>query len=117
MLQLKSPGQFCHLVLGKGLALLGGLLHGGQDNFLKELDVVRVDDFLVDFDRDDVTGTICSYFHFAAARAHFDSVLLEFGLSPGHLLLHLLGLLHELVEVHKIRISLFVIPSGSPAKP
>jgi len=58
LLQLKSPSQLCHFLLSESLALLGGLLYGRQDNFLKELDVVRVDDLLVDLDGDDITGPV-----------------------------------------------------------
>jgi hypothetical protein len=76
------------------------LFHRAQNNFLKKFDIVRIDNFFVDLDRDDIAGAVCRHLHFSAATAHFDGFLLKLSLRFGHLLLHLLRLLHELVQVH-----------------
>src|SRR5437762_2984252 len=95
-----------HLRLGEPLALFNGLFHSAQDNFLEKFDVVWIDHLLIDLNREDVSRAICSHFHFAAARAHFDDFLFEFSLRFGHLLLHLLRLFHELVQIHKLWVTL-----------
>ena len=68
-----------------------------EHHFLEEFDVVRIDNFLVDLDCNDVARAVRRDFHFAAGRAHFDGFLLELGLSLRHLLLHFLRLLHQFV--------------------
>jgi len=101
----EAPGEFCHLGLGERFALLDRLFYSVQDKVLEKFDVVRIDNLLVDLDRDDVARPVCRHFHFAAAGTDFDSLLLELGLCFGHLLLHLLRLLHELVQVHSLRVA------------
>ena len=60
-----------------------------------------IDDFLRDLDRDDVAGAVRDDRDFAAAGADLDRFFLELGLGLGHLLLHLLRLLHQLVQIHE----------------
>ena len=69
-----------------------------RTSFLKKLDVFGIDDFLRDLNRHDITRAIRDHRDFAAAGLHLDGFLLQLSLRLGHLLLHLLSLLHQLVD-------------------
>src|SRR5436309_1605696 len=64
----QAPGEFCHLGLGERFALLHSLFHSVQDKVLEKFDVVRIDNLLVDLDRDDVARAVCRHFHFAVSE-------------------------------------------------
>src|SRR6266849_151399 len=100
-LQSEATSDLRHLRLRERFALLDRLLHAAQNNFLEKLYVIRIDNRLVDLDRNHFAGAIRHYFHFSAARAYFDGFLLQLGLCLRHLLLHLLRLFHQLVEIHR----------------
>ena len=93
----KPASDLRHFGLRERFALFNSLLDSAQDNFLEKFDIVRIDNFLVDLDRDDIARAVRRNLHLPATRAHFDSFLLELGLRFRHLLLHLLSLLHQFV--------------------
>src|SRR5215211_4340163 len=82
-----------------GVDLGARVVEGGDQQILKHLDLFRVDDRLVDLDPLDVALAVQGQLHHAAAghAGHLDGF--ELRLHLGHLLLHLLRLLHQLADV------------------
>jgi len=60
----------------------------------------RINDFLIDLDRNDFAGAVGHDLHLPAAGFDLNRLLGQFGLGSRHLLLHLLRLLHQFVYVH-----------------
>src|SRR3954447_3538160 len=79
------------------------LVHGGEHHVREQLGVVRIDRLRIDLDRFDLAGAVRGDGDHAAARAGLHRLVLELALRLLHLLLHLLGLLQELVHVHAHR--------------
>ena len=67
---------------------------------LKQLRVVRIDRLGRNLDLDDLERAGRLDRHHPAARGGFDRLVLQFLLGLGHLGLHLLRLLHQLVQIH-----------------
>ena len=76
-----------------------GVADGGNHEILQRLHVVRVDRLRVDRDRGQLTATVEGRGDKAAAGAAGDLGLGQLGLRLRELLLHLLGLLHQLLHV------------------
>src|SRR4051794_38795173 len=97
--QAEAAGQRAHLLLGELRRGASGVAHGGGDEVLQRLDVSGVDDF----GRDDDAGQLArpghGGAHQPASGAALDLEVGELRLGAHELLLHLLGLLHELLHV------------------
>ena len=98
-----EPGDAAHLARGE---LLGGadrLVDRGEDHVLEQLGVLGVDRLGVDRDLEQAQVAAHLHLHHPAAGARLDGLVLELLLRLGHLGLHLLGLLHQRVEVETTR--------------
>src|SRR6266478_4371007 len=90
----KSASDLGHLRLCERLTLFNSLFHGAQHNFLEKFDVIRIDNFLIDLDCNDIARAVRCNLYLPATGAHFDSLFLKLSLRLAHLLLHLLSLFH-----------------------
>src|SRR5204863_4263679 len=72
---------------------------GGDDQIFQHLGLARIDDAFVDLQALHVALAVQGQLHHAAAgdAGHLDRF--ELGLHLGHLLLHLLGLFHQLADI------------------
>src|SRR4051795_8106520 len=95
-----AAGDLCHLGLSERFALLDRVFHCGEDHFFQKIHVVWINDFLIDLNRNHVARAISHDLYFTAASVHLHRLLLELGLGFRHLFLHLLRLLHQLVQIH-----------------
>jgi hypothetical protein len=96
----QPAGDLRHLGLRELLALRDRLLDAAEHRFFEKLHVFRIDDLLVDLQRNYVTRAVRNDGDFPAGGRDFDSFLLQLSLRLRHLLLHLLSLLHQLVQIH-----------------
>src|SRR6266516_2226511 len=76
----KPASDLRHFGLRERFALFNSLLDAAQDNLLQKFNVVRIDNFSVDLDRDDIARAVRRNLHFPATGAHFDGFLLELGM-------------------------------------
>src|SRR5207249_10645032 len=90
----KPASDLGHLGLCERLTLFNSLLDRAQHNFLEKFDVVRIDNFLIDLDCNDIARAVRCNLYLPATGAHFDSLFLKLSLRLAHLLLHLLSLFH-----------------------
>src|SRR5215203_396173 len=84
--------------------LLGRLergVDGGDDEVLERLRILRVDRLLLDLDLQQLPGTRRLDDDSASARGALDGLVRHRLLRLLHLRLHLLRLLHQLLEVHR----------------
>src|SRR5215208_6729150 len=88
-----------HLRGGHLLGRADRLVHGGLHHVLKKLDVLGVDRFRVDLQLQQLEVAAHLDGDHAAAGTGLDGGALQLLLRLGHLGLHLLDLLHHLVEV------------------
>jgi hypothetical protein len=98
--------------LGDFFSLLDRLLNAAEHGFFQKLNVVWIDNLFIDFDRKNFAGAVGGYLNFSTGRVYFDRFFLQFRQRLGHLRLHLLGLLHQFVQVHR-RTSPLKISSAS----
>src|SRR5438874_9293228 len=71
----ESAGDLGHLRLCERFALFNGLLYGAKDNLFEKFDVVRIDNFSVNFNCDDVARAIRRNFYLSATGAYFNGLL------------------------------------------
>src|SRR5205085_2441816 len=98
----EPAGQLLHLRLGMGVDLRPCVIEGGHDQILQDLGFGRVDHRFIHLQSLQVALAVERQLHHAAAgdAGHLDGF--ELGLHLGHLLLHLLGLFHQLADIfHK----------------
>src|SRR5262249_55028474 len=88
-----------HLLLGQLPYRLGHVVRRGQYEVFQRLDIVRVDRLGIDVDRSELARAGGRDRDQAATRGAGHLGLAQLGLSVGELLLHLLRLLHELLQV------------------
>src|SRR4051795_9037211 len=91
-----------HAARGQLLCRAKRLVDGRRDHVLEELSVLGIDRLRVDLDLTQVHVARHRHLDHAAAGARLDDLLLELLLGLGHLGLHLLGLLEELVHVRTL---------------
>src|SRR3954447_2077376 len=91
-----------HAARGQLLCRAKRLVDGRRDHVLEELGVLGIDRLRVDLDLTQVHVARHRHLDHAAAGARLDDLLLELLLGLGHLGLHLLGLLEDLVHVRSL---------------
>ena len=107
-MQPAEPGRRAHLRLRERLRRAERLVDGGEHHVLEQLGVVGVDRLRIDLDLADLARAGRLDGDDAAARRRLDRLVRELVLHAGHLLLHLLRLLQQLVHVEAALGHLFV---------
>src|SRR5437867_2162716 len=94
---LQPAGQVSKLTLQRFIDLAAAFINGSDDEILQHILVAAAEHFRLDLDGEKVFLAIHLYGNHAAARGRFNNRCLHLFLQ---LLLHLLSLLHQLLQVH-----------------
>jgi len=99
----EAGGQAAHLALSQAFPFFDRLLHTAEDQILQHFGIFRIDDFLGNFDRNDISEAVGNDGDFFTADTYFHGLFCERIIQ---LLLHLRSLLHHFLDVHRLGLRL-----------